>query len=365
MLPTPRHARLLLPDAGREATLGAATNYRRLRPVRERTVRRGLGALARRGAPLSPTVLQIDVPTAQGGVAHTLPTRAIAATLGQRELHASVGVRPGANGKATLQLVHPDGRPAGYAKLGWNDTTDGYVRTEADALSALSLVDGRVRAPRVLAAFEYAEHPVLVTEPLPEDVRALRGGVAGPTPAELYALCPVIRTDLPAATHHLEALRDRLDALAGPLVARTAARGLHLVDTVAAVRTELPVAARWHGDFTPWNCARDGSGALWTWDWESSEADAVAGLDALHWAFSERRERTHDLADITIADCIADAAQHLVAAGVPRDHWRTIAQVYVATVIDRACGLALASGGWGRVWIQPQQLASLADQASA
>ena len=62
-----------------------------------------------------------------------------------------------------------------------------------------------------------------------------------------------------------------------------------LLDALAGATDTLPVTSRWHGDLTWWNRARDDAGQLWVWDWESSEEDAVAGLDALHWAFSARR----------------------------------------------------------------------------
>ena len=364
LVPSPGRTRLLLPAANRRVTAGSADNYRRLRSPRERAARAAIGALARSGSPIGRQLLHVEAPAEAAAAASTLPVRAIAAALGRTEIHAAVGIRTGANAKATLQLVDANGMPVGYAKLGWNTTTDEYVRTETHALADVEEGNSVARVPGVLAAFEYAGHPVVVTEPLPSEVRSVEGRVAPPTSAELYALCPIVRRGTPATTGQFQALRERLRSIADPLVGQLTSRALDLLDPVAAVDVELPVGARWHGDLTPWNCARDANGVLWAWDWESSEPDALSGLDALHWAYSVERRRGVDLADITIGDCLDAAAPHLVAAGVPRSQWLTLARVYVATTIERACGLASANDSWERVWISPAQLATLADQLS-
>jgi hypothetical protein len=364
LLPTPSRARLLLPAANRRVTAGSADNYRRLRSPRERAARGALGTIGRLGSPIGLQLMHIETSAAAASAASTLPTSAIAAALGRSAVYAAVGIRTGANAKATLQLVDADGQPVGYAKLGWNPITDEYVRTEAAALSAVTDRDAAARAPGVLATFEYAGHPVVVTEPLPADVRSVEGRVTPPTSVELHALCPIVRHGSPASTGQLQALRRRLSNIEDPLASTPAGLALDLLASAAAVEVDLPVAARWHGDLTPWNCARDGNGVFWAWDWESSERDALAGLDALHWAYSVERQRGVDLAHITIDDCLGAASPHLVAAGVPRAHWRTLARVYVATTIERACSLALASNSWERVWISPAQLTSLAHQLS-
>jgi hypothetical protein len=126
----------------------------------------------------------------------------------------------------------------------------------------------------------------------------------------------------------------------------------------------LPVTGRWHGDLTPWNCARDGDGRLWCWDWEGSETDAVAGLDALHWALSVRRERAGGPEGVLLADCLGDALPYLRALGLSSDAGRLVAAVYVVTVAERAVGLA-ARAGWEHAWISPQQLTELLTQALA
>ena len=226
LLPTPGRARLLLPAANRRVTAGSANNYRRLRSPRERTARATIGAIARSGSPIGLQLLHLEAPAANAAASRTLPTSAIAAALGRTEVYAAVGIRTGANAKATLQLVDASGTPVGYAKLGWNPTTDEYVSTEAAALAAVSIGNATARAPGVLASFEYAGHPVVVTEPLPFDVRSVEGRVAPPTSAELHALCPIVRNGLPVSSEHLQGLRRRLRSITDPLATAPAGHAL-------------------------------------------------------------------------------------------------------------------------------------------
>ena len=113
--------------------------------------------------------------------------------------------------------------------------------------------------------------------------------------------------------------------------------------------------ARWHGDLTPWNCARDSSGQLWAWDWESCEVDAVAGLDALHWEFSVLRE-SGPVDAISLATCLERARHHLTAAGHGRTTHGVVAAVHALTMVERAAALAAREGSWQRVWVPPAQL---------
>ena len=137
-----------------------------------------------------------------------------------------------------------------------------------------------------------------------------------------------------------------------------------LVTRVTAADAVVPVTRRWHGDFAPWNRARDRDGRLWVWDWESSEEDAVAGLDALHWSFSERRPASGRNETVDLPGCLEDARRHLVAAGVPRGSYGLVAATYALTVLERALDLATRAGGWETLWIKPPHLEALLDQAT-
>jgi hypothetical protein len=178
----------------------------------------------------------------------------------------------------------------------------------------------------------------------------------------------VTRLAAPRETSHLQQLVDRLTRL--PVDTTTSAdrvldRADHLARRVLARDDVLPVAQRWHGDFAPWNRARAGSGQLWVWDWENSEADALAGLDALHWAVSESRPPTGRATSVDLPRSLESASRHLSAAGVPRSGHGLVAAVYALTVLERALDLASRSGGWDTLWITPAMLRTLVEQADA
>jgi hypothetical protein len=370
MFPDADRARLVLPRGPRRVTAAAATNYRGMRRPTKNLGRTVMGALATAGLPLSPARLSVLVRDDRPELAEGLPLHVLARALGREDgerLHAATGVRSGANRKATLHLLSERGVPVGYAKFGWNDATDQFVRTEGAALREVGGREGPMRAPALLAQADYHGHPVIVTEPLPLGVRGARSRHAPPpTPQELFFLCPVHRHARVADTGHFTALAGRLDGLSGDPVAGAVARSTApLVELLRTRRGEVPVTTRWHGDMAPWNRARDTDGQLWVWDWESAEPDAVAGLDALHWAFSVRRPASGRNETVDLAGCLHDSAGHLRAAGVRPEAWGDVAAVYALTVVERAADLARRSGGWERLWIGPEHLALLVAQATA
>ena len=375
VLPSASRARLLIPLATPQVTAASLLQYRSLRRGKVNTARILLGSLARLG--FRPVLHRLSVQERVGAVRaqEALPLAAVASSLrgggtvgsaGQNSgagLFASIGIREGDNRKPTLQLVDGAGKPAGYAKLAWNESSSEFVRTEIGALRAVGASTGPVRAPALLAVGTLGEFPFLVTEPLPLDVRAVRGRVKGPTPQELFALCPVSRVGALSGTEHFQALGHRLAALdpaSVPALAQALARLAELLQTRDPV---LPVADRWHGDLVPWNTARDSGGRLWCWDWESCEPDAVAGLDAVHWMFSVRRERGEGPMAANLLQAMVDAGPFFEAAGVSRAAWPVLAGVYAMVVAERAWTLAVHNGGWASSWISVPELVGMIDAA--
>jgi len=363
-VPDLAHARILIPRVNATVTGSALTNYRGLRFPTTNLIRAGAGSFARLGLPLSRHTVAVQVRSDSAGVCEALPLTLLAHELGVAPVHASIGIRTGDNRKATLALVDGRGRPLGYAKFGWDAVTDGFVATEARALSKFGGLAGPARAPAVLAQLEYHGHPVVVTQPLPLDVRGATNRVAAPTPQEVFFLTPVCRRAAPRDTEHLAQVAARLAALtADPVCGPVAARAGCLLEHITDVDDPVPVTERWHGDLTPWNRARERDGQLWVWDWENCEDDAVAGLDPLHWAFSSRRLSHAHLAPDALAGCLADASRHLAAAGVRREAWPVIAGIYALVVVERACALAAHHRSWHSVWIAPDAVLALLGQA--
>lgn len=363
-VPDLRRAKLLVPRGDAAVTAGAVENYRGLRLRRKNLMRAAVGTMARRGLPVLRHAVTLQVSRAHPELADQLPVAVVGQALGRRDLHASIGIRTGDNRKATLALVDDGGRPVGHAKFGWDAVSDGYVRTETEVLRRIGGRPGPMRAPGLLAEATYHGHPVLVMEPLPEDVRGSRGRIAPPTSEELYSLTPVVRFAPPRETRHLRHLAERLRTQqTDPTAGSVATRAAPLLDLVERRTDAVPVCERWHGDLTVWNRARDGSGQLWVWDWENSEDDTVAGLDAVHWTFSARRSPSAELLELDLPACVGEAGPHLRAAGLSLGQWPVVAAVYTLVVVERACGLAAHHGDWSRVWISPDDLTTLTTQA--
>lgn len=387
ILPSTRHARLLVPDSAAKVTASSLLSYRRLRQGRVNAARVALGFLARAGLP--PALQRLAVQRRVVNDSHAapesmpipdLPLEVIGAALQGQEtnnydagpgapaqhLYAAIGIRLGDNRKPTLQLFNGDGKPEGYAKLAWDVSSCAAITAETAALESLSGLSSTVLVPRLLATGIYAGYPFLVTAPLPAEVRAVRGAVPAPSPAELYALCPISRRDRLSTTAHFQSLDKRLagmDVNVAPVLLGTVRELMALLRQRDSV---LPISERWHGDLVPWNTARDAQQRLWIWDWELSEPDAAVGLDALHWAFSVRREAGEagqNYATRSLMEALDDSVPYLDAAAVPRRFRMDVAALYVAVVAERAMTLASRNGGWSASWIAEASITEMVKSA--
>lgn len=357
VLPSLARARLLLPAEPRAALRGSVTNHLHLRRPRAAAQRAALGALLRVGAP-APfprlVVQAVDVDSAR-----SLPLAEVSRAVGVDRLHASIGVRTGANRKATLQLVDDRGRSRGFAKLAWNAVSAEGILREAAAL-ADGPVSGPARVPLVLAAGDVRGRCFVVTAPLPEGSAGIRSGVAEPTAQEIATLLPVVRRDRLCRTEQFRSLRARLHGVRRTPTNRTVLEVTsEVVERLAQAVTEVPVARRYHGDFTPWNCARDRSGTLWCWDWESSEVDAVAGMDAVYWHSAVRREAGERVGPRLLRRVVEDAGAILTAHGVPRREHALVGALAAATLTERACTLRDGSDAWAAGWVLPEELTGM------
>lgn len=359
-IPDARRARILLPRAGRRITAAAASNYRRLRPIRKDVLRIGAAAASSAGLPLSPSIVVVRVRKDAPNAAKALPLARLSETLGTGRLYASIGVRIGDNRKATLALVDTTGKPVGYAKFGWDPASDDLVSNELSMLRHVGGKPGATRAPAVLVDFRYFGHPAFVSSPLPMDVR---GGHLPLTSQELYHLAPVYRYAPVANTDQFRRTAASLRTLADARIcADTAQHARRAATRLALTDDRLPICERWHGDFTWWNSARERGGQLWLWDWESSQPDAVAGLDALHWSFNANRERP-DFRQRGLAETLDKCSHHLTAAGLSPYQRSLAAACYALTITERACSLAAHHKSWDSVWISPAHLGRLLHDA--
>ncbi|MEU7590822.1 hypothetical protein AB0A95_31585 [Micromonospora sp. NPDC049230] len=352
VVPSVARARFLVPLGAPAAGAASLLAYNALRPPKVRALRAVLGGLARFGAVgLAPfPTLTVSVPV--GAVAaELLLTERLAAELGGTPLLAACGVRPpDPNVKPTLQLFSADGRPRGYAKIGWNDATRALVTAEAAALRALGAVAGvadHPTPPRLLTETTWAGQVVAVIEPLPPAVR----GVPVDDAPRVAALLAVARRGGPADPPRALAGSSFLSRLAGQ-ADRAAAAGESGARAVAAVAA---LARRhgdtgvefghWHGDWVPWNLGRH-DGGLVAWDWEHSGADVPVGFDLAHDAFQRALVLRGESAAVAASAVDAYLDRYGERLGLGAAQRRLVADAYLVEMWLRTWRLADAGAGW-------------------
>ncbi|TNH31591.1 hypothetical protein FHG89_01570 [Micromonospora orduensis] len=352
VVPSVARARFLVPLGAPRAGAASLLAYNALRPPRVRALRAVLGGLARFGAVgLAPfPTMSVSVPS---GVApaELLLTERLAAALGGTPLLAACGVRPpDPNGKPTLQLFTADGRPRGYAKIGWNDATRALVTAEAAALRAVRATAGVADhpvPPGLLTETAWAGQVVAVIEPLPPDVR----GVPVDDPPRIAALLAVARRGGPAGTPRPLASSPFLNRLAAQAdrAADAVPAGARAVDAVAALGRRHGDTAvefgHWHGDWVPWNLGRH-AGRLVAWDWEHSAPDVPVGFDLAHDAFQRALVLRGEPAAVAAAAVDGHLERHGERLGLGSAQRRLVADAYLVEMWLRTWRLADAGAGW-------------------
>jgi hypothetical protein len=355
VVPSARRPRFLLPMGSRRVAAASLLAYNALRPVKVRTVRAVIGTLARIGALEAARMPRMTVCVPRGApVADLVLAEHLAEVFGQGRLYAACGVRPpDPNHKPTLQLFDAEGRPRGYAKIGWNDATRRLVRAEAAALRALPRTGAdHPIVPSLLFDGEWCGQALAVVEPLPADVR----GVDPTEEPRLAAMLAVARQGgVPAPPRPLEGspflrrLETQAREAADATDPRTAQAGRR---AVAAVRrfglsygtTEVEFG-NWHGDWVPWNLGTH-AGRLVAWDWEHSGPDVPVGFDLAHDAF-QRALVSHGR---PVADAARAAdeqvARHAGRLGLGPEQCGLVVTGYLVEMWLRTWRLAAGGAGW-------------------
>lgn len=333
---------LLVSTGARRSTARSLTAYRGIRgPVP------GIGRVAMAGLLAARLPIAADQMTLErctdAPETDAEPLAQMSRVLGA-PLVSIIGVRQGANAKATLQLFTTEGVPAGYAKTAWNNLTADFVSQETETLRALRGSTGGVQVPRVLEHGTLGDLPYLVTSPLPPDVTSVRGHLRF---AELVAIAPLNRRDVVGSSLQFKALSHRVKKLEeqGLYPSLTSAAS-QLVRLLRASGSSIPIGERWHGDLVPWNAARQRNGTLWLWDWEMSEPDAALGLDALHWRLNTG---DHDLPALLpghLITAVTEGSAQLRALGLGRSQMQTVGALYALTLAERSMQFARQHDGW-------------------
>ncbi|WBB69688.1 hypothetical protein [Micromonospora sp. WMMD812] len=367
VVPSLSRPRFLLPLGASRVTAASLLAYNALRPPRVRAVRAALGGLSRLGAagPAFPT-LTVSVPAGTCPADVVLAAR-LALDLGGAPLHAACGVRPpDPNHKPTLQLFAADGRPRGYAKIGWNGATRALVAAEAAALRALGALGGAPGhpvTPRLLTEVHWSGQVVAVVEPLPPRVRGLP--VTDPPSAE--ALLAVARRARPPAAPRPLAGSPFLSRLAAEASRAASAdpAGARAIAGVADLERRHGDTAvefgHWHGDWVPWNLGRH-AGRLVAWDWEHSGADVPLGLDLAHDAFQRALVLRGEPAAAAARAVDTQLDRYGGRLGLGPAQRRLVADAYLLELWLRTWRLADAGAGWNAA-LHPALLQVMAERS--
>jgi hypothetical protein len=233
-----------------------------------------------------------------------------------------------------LQLFSPDGRPVGFAKIGWDPVTAAMIRAEADGLRLAG--EARlesVAVPEVRWCGAWEGLWLLVSAPMPADARRLRAGELPP----IAPLRDVAALDGPPVRRRILDAPYWDAAEATARVGRDAGRG-ELAGELARVAGEHGGAevtfGRWHGDWVEWNLARAG-GRLYAWDWAYSAPDVPFGLDLLQFFHLRHRVLREEAPEVALERAAADARPGLRALGIPDDEVGAVVALHRIEVLLR------------------------------
>jgi hypothetical protein len=316
----------------RRGASSALTSYNSLRSGRTRVGRRVLGLGLRTGLAQPLLRDKIDIGVMGGATPAELAENLLGDHLrhffGRGPVVMAVGSGSGPYRKPVVQVFAADGMPLGYIKVGWNDWTREAVSREASALRECMQHQTLLGVPPLLGVSTWRGIDLLVTGPLPRDIRGLGIGSELPdigTLREISELAHGSASELAESPYWL-GVQSRIRGVADP-AARSALD--QAAERIEGTHGHVPLTfGTWHGDLVPWNLGRSG-GRLYAWDWESSTPDVPLGFDALHFYYSVAfiaRERP--LAEAAaFAASRADSA--LGALGIPDGARHVIATLHL------------------------------------
>jgi hypothetical protein len=264
--------------------------------------------------------------------------------LGAADLVAFLPVRRAMpNAKPTMRLFERDGRPLGYAKVGWSEATRAVVENEARALAEVQGHLQRLRAPALTTSGTWHDHVYAVAAPLPPHV--------GAWTAEPSTTPELLRDIVASGTASRGTLAE--SGFARRVRTQLEAAGAAEPEAVAVVlewlgrleeRADVLEFGRWHGDYVPWNLGRSPHGPV-AWDWEYSDPDVPVGLDLVHWHFQHRLAPGDGT--LAAATAVADReADRLTVLDVERDSAHLVVSAYLLEIFTRAIRMAAAGAGW-------------------
>lgn len=205
--------------------------------------------------------------------------------LGEPQLFCSVVLGPKRrNRKPVLQLIRPDGKVVGFAKIGWSPLTNQLVANERDILLRIAdnLPTG-IEAPTVLhheTRSDPHEQVIVVTSAVHNGPFAHR---RGPITADFVV---DLARSAPGGTHSVNALPHLKEWGSNPTLRELIPK---LLAKHSGDQTKLELGL-WHGDLTPWNTSTTKKKMV-IWDWEFAGLDRPIGFDLLHHLYESQRRK--------------------------------------------------------------------------
>lgn len=305
VVPSLKAPRFLIPLESRKPAVNSLRTYSAQKPL-ARSFKWGLATGLRLGIaqPLLRQRVSIQrVGSDNSSVLRDCPLdQFLAQALGKSEVFLGVSLgTPTVHQKPLIQVMDREGRPLGYAKIGWNRDTISIVENEAEVLKRLSPIEfENGMTPRALITERWKEYYVLLQSGPPSEgwrpsrkisarhfefVRELSG--VNLTRSHLQKSSwwrrmqeRIARLDESGEAYDADLVRWTLDESAERFG-----------------ETEVSFGMK-HGDFAPWNLLEK-NGALFALDWEYADSDAPLGSDLFHFiiqrAVLAKEARPNDL----------------------------------------------------------------------
>jgi thymidylate kinase len=214
---------------------------------------------------------------------------------------------PGPHCKPVIQLMHDDGRPFAFAKVGWNDETNELIRNEAETyrrLSRLKFVS--FEHPEIVHADRWGAHFVTIQS----------GPGSGITASSPSSVEPYVRAVSELSEGRTVRMRLRESEFGRSLAKQmeTGTGGNHGWMICESIRVALALIGDRqlpfhpaHGDLAPWNACM-AANSLYLFDWEYSRWNSPAGWDLFHF-YVQTRSRLARRSPIEIIEGFARFAE--------------------------------------------------------
>jgi hypothetical protein len=278
--PTARDPQILIPadspPAARRAVRRYHDGFDRRRWARSVAAEAALASSGLAGRLLADSVVVIDGPA--DALDRGVPG-GLRALLGRDDLFFAISLaRPKSNRKPVIQILDDRGLMIGWAKIGWNQWTQGLIANEASWLSRPAWPP--VIKPVVLHDTVITGHRVVITSSLAAGrrppLRPIKPGHQ-PDPRVVSSIARI------GSERRARVIDSRWWTSLEDVMTVAEAGERRMITRVMDRVEELTFSlGAWHGDFTPWNTMTV-RGMAQIIDWEFAADEVPLGFDLCHF----------------------------------------------------------------------------------